>query len=89
MSHGHIHISFLNKIVWQLFNTEILDVLFFKISCKTNVFNPKKGFDRFPKIKILSSAEEKSVGHFTGRVGGRRRSLANRPHEILLIFFLD
>ncbi len=28
------------------------------------------------------------MGHFTGRVGSRRRSLATTPNKILLIFFL-
>jgi hypothetical protein len=33
--------------------------------------------------------KKKSVGHFTHRVGCRRRSLVAKQHEILLIFFLD
>ncbi len=55
MSHGHINISFMNKIVGKLFWYRYLRQNF-KISCQTDVFYLKKRFfDCFLKTKILSS----------------------------------
>ncbi len=44
---------------------------------------------RYNFIQFELCSYEKSVGHFTGRVGSRRRSLATTLDKILLLFFLD